>query len=137
MTIDVEIIEHDGKKYIRSEDKDAYIKERTEQIKTIQFDTDSAVKELEEIEAEELAEERTEQARQMIDKYGLDSSSIELVNVEDEQAFNAAMDYLQGSAQTEYGDPSAGFGDSKKPNGNGKKQREQYGRETYQRVRGR
>lgn len=139
MDVDVvKIIEHNGKKYVRSEDRDAYLEQRTEEIQNIQSDIDAATAELGEYEVEELAEERTEKAKALIDRYGLDSSSIELVNVEDEKAFEAGIDFLMSSVQSETGDPSAGFGDAgKPPSGTSKKQYEQIGRDSYHKVRGR
>lgn len=136
--MDVEIIEHDGKKYIRSEDREKYVQQRTEQIQNIQADIDAAISKLDELEAAELAEERTEKARQLIAKNGLDSQSIELVDVENEDSFKVGMDFLMSAVQSEMGDPSAGFGDSKQPpSGTSKKQYEQIGRDSYRKIRGR
>lgn len=136
--MDVEIIEHQGRHYIRSEDREEYVKQRTEQIQNIQSDIDSAVKEIEGFEHEEIQEGRKEQARQLIDKYGLESSTIELIDVSNEESFNVGIDFIMSAVQSENGDPSAGFGGSKKPpSGTSKKQYEQIGRDSYRKIRGR
>lgn len=135
--MDVEVIEHNAKKYIRSEDREKYVQQRTAEIQAIQSDIDSAVKELDEIEHEEIQEGRKEQAKALIDKYGLDSQTIELVDVSNEDSFNVGIDFLMSTVQSENGDPSAGFGDSAKPpSGTSKKQREQHGRDQYKRIKG-
>lgn len=134
--MEIEVIEHDGKKYIKSDDVEKYIKSTVEDVKETQKQIDEATANLEAIEAEELAEQRTQQAIDLIDKYKMDRSTIDIVSVDNEEAFNESIDYLKMAATSEYGDPSAGFGEVKRSSDNTKKQLYEIGVQAYKRSRG-
>lgn len=133
-----EILEQDGKKYLKSSDINPYKQNKIDEITAIQAEIDSALTEIDELDRLEAAEEREGRARELIKKLNdVDFKDVQDVfNFDDSVEFEASYQYFSGLVGEQYQDPSAGFGPTKQPQANTAKQLEQQGRETYRRLRG-
>ena len=131
----LDIVEHnDGQKYIRADQVDNYKAHRDNEYKTIQSELDSVLSEIDAIDRINAIEERQQIMSEFTKKHGDDYDMSDFIDFGNEQEFNDFMSYLQTLSQSTYGNPSAGFGPSKQPQSNTKKQLYKQGQENARRV---
>lgn len=131
----LDIVEHnDGQKYIRADQVDNYKAHRDNEYKTIQSELDSVLSEIDAIDQLNAIEERQRVMREFVAKNGDDYDMSEFIDFSNEKQFNNFMSYLQTLSQSSYSDPSAGFGPSKQPQSNTKKQQYEAGRQMARQV---
>ena len=133
----MEIIEHEGKQYIKSEHKDEYIKSVIDEVTQLQSDIDEDQTKLDELEKTELIEDRKEHVIKTLSKYKDVNieDSLKLFDFENEDSTNAMLDYYESVHQDTLGDPSAGFGPAKKAKSNSSNQLYEHGRQAARKVR--
>ena len=130
-----DIVEHDGgQKYIRADQVEEYKAHRADEYNKIQSELDSVLTEIDAIDRINAIEERQKLLSDFVGKNGDDYDMSDFIDFSDEQQFNDFMSYLQTLAQSSYSDPSAGFGPSKQPQSNTKKQLYKQGQENARRV---
>lgn len=133
----MEVIEHEGKQYIRADSQDEYIKSVIDEIKQLQSDIDEDQAQLDELEKIEQIEERKAYVFKKLSKYkdvNIDDS-LQLFDFENDDSIESLLSYYEKVYQDETGDPSAGFGESKKPQSNSSKQLYEQGRQAARKVK--
>lgn len=124
-----EIIEHEGVKYVAANQADLYKAAKSEELAAMQTEIDDTLNAIAEIDRINAVEERQAEMQKLIDQYGEDEYSglITVTNFDDAAEVDAMIQFITGTHQATFGDPSAGFGKSKQPQADTQKTLYEYG----------